>query len=345
MRWVAALVASGLSALLPVRAHASLSARLVYVRDAAAATCPNEESLRRAVAGRVGYEPFFPWAKTTVVVDVRGAGTSLVAHVQLVDESGMSRGVRELRAGPACRGLIDAVALAISIALDAVEGTRPSPPSPVSADPSPAPEPAPSSAPEPASGAPSVPSSVAPPSPGRAAAAVDRDDAAPRSARGTRARVGVDAFAAIGTAPEPVSGLGVWVAAQRGFGSLGLEGRADAPDTAAFAAGGRATILLFAGNVDACAHVGPTFVCALGSLGWLHASGSDVQVSRSGSAYALGVGPRAGIDLPLNAWFALDVHGDLLFNVLRPAVALNGAVWSLPSESGILAVGLAYGFL
>jgi hypothetical protein len=48
-------------------------------------------------------------------------GSAFVAHVLLVDEARVSHGVRALRSGPSgCAGLIDAAALAISIALDTV---------------------------------------------------------------------------------------------------------------------------------------------------------------------------------------------------------------------------------
>jgi hypothetical protein len=65
-------------ALASLRAEASPAAHLVYVRDPTASVCPDEESLRQAVRRRVGYDPFFPWAKTTVVVEITGKGESFV---------------------------------------------------------------------------------------------------------------------------------------------------------------------------------------------------------------------------------------------------------------------------
>ena len=118
-RRVALLAAVGSIVTPASRATASPSAHLVYVRDATAAECPSEEDLRRSVKARVGYDPFFPWAKTTVIVEMVRDGRSLVARVRLVDADGRSRGVRELRSvARGCGGLIDASALAISIALD-----------------------------------------------------------------------------------------------------------------------------------------------------------------------------------------------------------------------------------
>jgi hypothetical protein len=155
-RMAATAAALGGFFVLPICASASPSARLVYVRDPAGAHCPDEVSLREAVKERVGYDPFFPWAKTTVVVEVTAEGPTFVAHVRLVDESGLSRGVRELRSGPAgCHGLIDAAALAISIALDMniLDVAEPGPPSPAAAAPGaiPAPSSPPSSSSAPSS--------------------------------------------------------------------------------------------------------------------------------------------------------------------------------------------------
>src|SRR5207237_463427 len=96
-------------------ANASPSARLVYARDPSAAACPDEGRLREAVSRRVGYDPFFPWAKLTVVVEMTSDTRVFTARVMAVDAAGLSRGIRELKSGiDGCRGLIDDAALAIS---------------------------------------------------------------------------------------------------------------------------------------------------------------------------------------------------------------------------------------
>jgi hypothetical protein len=51
-------------------AWAAPAARLVYSRSVDAGSCPDEDSLRRAVATRIGYDAFFPWAKRTVLATV-----------------------------------------------------------------------------------------------------------------------------------------------------------------------------------------------------------------------------------------------------------------------------------
>ncbi|MGH7435114.1 MAG: hypothetical protein ACRENE_05525, partial [Polyangiaceae bacterium] len=152
---------------------------------------------------------------------------------------------------------------------------------------------------------------------------------------------GVDSFAAFGAAPDVVTGLDIWIAARRGAALLGFELRADSPDNAAFAQGGHANVLLLAASADPCAYIGPVFLCGLATVGWLHAAGSDVLVTRSGSALAAAFGPRMGFETPLGGSFALRVRGDFVVNALRPTVVLNGAQWTLPLLGGALGAGLA----
>jgi hypothetical protein len=250
-------------------AAAAPSTHLVYVRDPAAMTCPDETSFRQAVHRRIGYDPFFPWAKTTVVVEVRGEGQSFAAYVLLVDQKGVSRGTRELRSGPSgCQGLIDAAALAISIALDmdTLDSAKVAPAASSDASSPPiATEPAPSSV--------AVSTDVAP---------AARDEPASPSRASLRPSIGFDTFAALGAAPEAVPGFDVWAAIRRGRGWLGLELRADAPNTVSFANGGRGTVVLLAATLAPCVYAGPVFACALGSLGWLYASGSELPVTHAG---------------------------------------------------------------
>jgi hypothetical protein len=101
--------------------QASPSARLVYSRDPAASSCPDEAALRRAVAARVGYDPFFTWAPKTVVVHIAAAPPhGFVARLLLVDDRGVAFGARELRTQGQCIELLDAAALGIAIAIDPV---------------------------------------------------------------------------------------------------------------------------------------------------------------------------------------------------------------------------------
>jgi hypothetical protein len=94
-------------------------ARLVYVRTADAEGCPAELDLRLRVMARLGYDPFSPQASRVVMARVEIDGTLLGGRVELVDERGLSRGVRTMTSPrDRCEELVRAMALSISLAID-----------------------------------------------------------------------------------------------------------------------------------------------------------------------------------------------------------------------------------
>jgi len=108
-----------LTAFVPSIAFAGQSARLVYSRTAEAATCSDESGLRKAVARRLGYDPFVAASMNTVVAELRGDGEGLKARVYVIRDGNLAGGARELAsANRNCTELIAAVALAMSIAID-----------------------------------------------------------------------------------------------------------------------------------------------------------------------------------------------------------------------------------
>ncbi len=116
----ASLVAAG-------SAEASPSAKLVYVRGPGAEGCPGEAELRKAVATRIGYDPFFPTASKTVIAQVTRSPVGYRSHVQIVGDDGNVRGDRELASkGDDCAEIVSTVALAVSIALDDLDEPPPS---------------------------------------------------------------------------------------------------------------------------------------------------------------------------------------------------------------------------
>src|SRR5688500_224004 len=117
MRWGFAISLGIATALCASSSLASPSAKLVYVRGGGAETCPDEGELRRAVASRIGYDPFFPVAQKTVIAQVSKAPQGYRARVQIVAEDGTVRGERELGTkGQDCGERVGAIALAISVA-------------------------------------------------------------------------------------------------------------------------------------------------------------------------------------------------------------------------------------
>ena len=97
MRAVVALVSMLAITSWAKESRATPSAKLVYVREAGTSACPAESDLRKAVASRIGYDPFFPTASKTVIAQISRAPTGYRGKVQIVGDDGNVRGSRDLR--------------------------------------------------------------------------------------------------------------------------------------------------------------------------------------------------------------------------------------------------------
>lgn len=302
-------------------ASAAGSARLVYVRGNGADSCPDEAALRSAVAARVGYDPFFAYAPLTVVVDIHRRDDAFAAHIQLVADDARSLGTRELVSdSPSCASLIDAMSLAISIALDAQSVER----RPVAAI---------ASAPD----TPVVlqPSTVRP----------ERDAvvAPPPVNVAARARdvwtIGGGGGASIGETPGISPDAFVFGAWRRAAFSLGFEARGTASGSQSVPAG-TVSASAYSGSLIPCLHTGVAMFCAVTTVGWLRASGSEIATGRDASAAYIGLGPRVGFELPVAARWSIRVHGDLVADLRRTTLRLNESdVWTAPGV--YLALGTA----
>lgn len=309
-------------------AHASPSARLVYSRSADATSCPDEASLRQAVAKRFGYDPFFPWAKQAIVVQVWRERGRPRARVELVDAGGVGRGTRELNSDQEdCAELFDATALAISIALDLLEPpAQPKPTDAVIPEPQPAvvpSKPAPLMSPPPP---PPLPTPE-PPEPPR-----------PESSA-LRFSLGADVAINGNTAPGLAPGLGVFVSGRRGLLSLGIEVRSDLAVPAALGLHGeRVDVLVVAGVLAPCIHLGPAFLCPLGEFGTLTAWGLDAGAAPPQGTTFLAAGGRAGVQWALSPSWALRARGDVLANLNRQG--LQGSIDYWPANTWFYAAAL-----
>ncbi|MGO9839039.1 MAG: hypothetical protein ACLP1X_33060 [Polyangiaceae bacterium] len=315
-------------------AGAGVAARLAYARSGGASSCPDESALRSAVAGRVGYDPFFPWAKRTFVVQVWRDSGRYMARLQIIDEHGLTHGTRQLSSsGPDCTELFDTVALAISIAVDELPKDESPPPiasvPPSPTDPSSAPAPPPSPAPLP----------VPPPD------SVEQPDAA---GPGNESHIvaGIDAVASLDTAPTPTVGVSAAVGVRWRTASVSFELHADAPASAQSAAGiGRVTANSYAAAVVPCVHYGDGFVCAVGALGDLHAEGSAVSTPRSASTLVAAAGGRVGLEWPLSRKLSLLARFDLLVDLRRATFVLAGEnAWTAPVFAGVVGAGFLTSF-
>jgi hypothetical protein len=298
------------AALAALAASATVSAapstRLVYARGPGAEICPDEAALRRAVATRVGYDPFFPWAPLTVVVEMARDRGPVRARVVVIDRAGIERGVQSLQGvGTGCDDLVESTALAIAVALDAL------PTAPETSESSPPPEPEPPSSPAPV---PSPAPSPIVPTPSRAAKdALNPTSPAPQPPR----RNGVSLWAA----PGARISAGAWNAAsfgpdllvelRRGRLGLGAEGRYD---VASIGVGesAQANVQRATATLLPCAHFSWLVLCGVAAFGELWARG-DVATPRTASQAYAAFGGRTGADLAispkLHVLGTLDVVG------------------------------------
>jgi hypothetical protein len=311
-------------------AAATPSARLVYARTAEAATCPDETALRKAVAARFGYDPFFAWARQTVVVQIWNSGGRYAARVQLLDEEGLARGTREIVSDDdSCSELFDAAALAISIALDASAKT-PAPP-PV-ADVAPPPEPVPPAlrpsptADTPTRQAPLAVTTVAP----------------------SPFRIGLDAVASVLVAPNPLGGIAVFADYRSRAFSFGLEIQAqlslpaDEHPPRSVPSLAHVESALSAATLAPCVHYERAVVCALGEIGWTQAWGWGLASRGSEGAPFVAAGARLGADWPLTRGLFARVHADLLANLNRVSYEVDSQeVW--PANPVVAAFGVGLG--
>ena len=303
-------------------ARAAPTARLVYSRAPGAESCADEEALRRAVAARIGYDPFFPWATKTVIAGMAPwAPAGFVASVDLVDEHGMAHGARALRTEGSCDELLDAVALTIAIAID-----------PLSLAPRPASPPPPPAAPT----APSLPATtiVSPARPRTEIVAASAPVGSPLRIQGS-----FGAVASAGVAPRPTAGVAAGVSVRWRDLSLAVEARADLPVSAPAPIAGTVSSWLVEGALLPCAHADVLFACAVAQLGSLQAASERVLNGVSASRRWLSVGGRFGVQQPLGEDTVLRVWSDVVRDLQPETLQVNGAkAWQAPGIASSLGI-------
>jgi hypothetical protein len=136
--------------------------RLVFVRGAELADCPDERGLRMAITRRNGLDPFTPdaphvaGAPAEVRVSLVAQGDQVQVRVEVVDAQGHVRRTRDDLRGPIsrCADLVDAAGSDLALIFQSVVTPTPTPPEtppppvpppvPRRVDPAPSPSPAPS---------------------------------------------------------------------------------------------------------------------------------------------------------------------------------------------------------
>lgn len=302
-------------------ARGESTARLDYRRDAGAEDCPDEAGLRRAVTERLGRDPFDDTSESRFTVSITGSPGALVGRITREGDAGQAEGVRELSGRGSCSELVDALALALSLAInpELALGGPPAAPPPVER-PTP-PEPAP------------------------------RADAAPRAAttaapRDTRFHfaLGPVVYGVAGASPEPTFGFGGVLRVRRTDLSLSLEGRYDLTAKKELATAGQLETQLAAGLLVPCVHFSQINIqtCAVGAVGRLRAAAPSVPVATPASGVYAAAGLRLAVEMTDLPYARLAVRLDVLASLVPVEVTRNhGAdpLWELPPVSASLGLG------
>jgi hypothetical protein len=320
-------------------ALATPSAKLTYLRGPGAERCPDEAELRKAVAARLGYDLFFPWATKTVVAEISKARKGFHGRVKIVDEQGLVRGERAIDAtSDDCGDVMRALALAISIAVDDFDLDAAPPPTPA-----PPPAPVPPLAPEPPEVLePPAGSSLPPRTPERPAGPAT-DSGPPR---GFEVEAWLTPLVSAGVAPQGSLGVIVGAGALYHAVSLGLEARGDLPASGGDAPSGRVRTFVLLGSLVPCFHEpSPLFVCGLVSAGTFQEQGEGLRAPRSGAAPFGAVGGRFGVELPLSRLAFFVAHADGLATLTRHTVQIDGqGAFTLPPFSASIGFGAGVRF-
>lgn len=310
-------------------ASASPSAKLVYARAVDASNCSDEVALRRAVAHRLGYDPFVAVSPSTVVAEVRGEGEGIKARVFVVEGGATVGGARELVSPTKqCDELMLAVALAISIAIDpeAIERVAAEPPEVTSE----------------AEAAPTV--SVTPQTEHRSR--VELHGTVTTREQPLALRLGISAGIASGPTPAPAVELAASFELAGRHWSIGFEPRWLAPSKTEPQAGteARARIGMIAGTLAPCYRFDAWQGCLLGELGRLNSIGEVTQSKRDVSAWiAPGVRLVYRLGGPIGLSAAAKI--DALYGLTRVTMILNQQpVFETERFLARLHLEAAYGF-
>lgn len=338
-----AALAGGISWSSPAVAAPGDATRLEYARSDRAAHCPDKSALQAAVVKRLGYDPFFPAARQTIVVEIVG-DSGLRATMHWIDESGIIRGSRELsERAEHCDELVASLALAISIALDpsAALGDAPEPPSdpkhnPPSIDAADSAETRDSPEPEPTASTP-LPSAKrrAPPTPKKQR--INAGSAIPVALRGAL-------FAATGAAPHLAFGWRLGPSLRLTHFKLSAEfveqfsvSGAEQP------LGGRAKVSLLEAKLAPCWTFADDSLaaCALLGIGALHSEGQDVESASKQSNWNVTIGGRLESTPRLSGPLHLLLNADLNRSLTPITLRLRGeTAWKSPPWSAALGAGL-----
>ena len=299
--------------------------------------CPDEAGLRANVAARLGYDPFDPKAldpkaHRTLVTRMRKVGAGARSHIELRDEAGKLRGVRDLDAST-CADLTASTAFAIAVAIDperANAAPDPRPPAPPVPGPAPPPDPPPSPAKPPP---PAPPASASPPAP------IARTPWVPTIFLGVFG-------AGLGPYAGFTGGGAAGIMVEHGALSFGVEGRASIPSRTAAGSGQVRTQLVGASPV-VCARITEASLCAQAFFGAFQGAAEDVTAPEKATTFFSSLGLRAGYRFyPARpSGFGLEPYAGADVVLTRTRVNFRGQeVWSTSPLALELGIRAAYSF-
>jgi hypothetical protein len=312
---------------------------LEYSRSERAATCPDGVALKRAVSKRLGYDPFFPAARQTIVVEITDVDDRLRATMRLVNEQGIIAGARELREGiEHCDELVASLALAISIALDpsaALEAT-PEPPAntpevdgPVASGPA-----APSGA-APGLATPQVTAAVSP--------AIRKRQPPVRRREESSLRVAFRGAGVVGFGVGPATALGFRIGSGIGWRSFRIvaEFADQFPTSRETGFEGSVRVSQLGVSVAPCFVWRAFDACAIAQAGALKSEGREIENGSVKRSLSAAMGVRAEYAPLLFGHVHLLLNVDVLKSLTPVTLQLAGrTIWSTPSVSGQGAIGL-----
>ena len=320
-RALSASVALAATLTLSRAAWATPTAKLVYVRGEGATSCPGEDELRRAVVQRLGYDPFFPVADTTLVAELEKRDpVGFSARVRVIDKEGKVTGTRALQSSSReCGELVRTVALNLSIVVDDLAASLPKTPEP---------DPSPETPAEP------VPERAPPPPPTERRAEPPADPAPSR--RTVFPEATITGLGTAGQSPALTLGLGA------GLGLRVRDVRVAADFVALLPSEGsegafKARASVATGSLSVCYHLALPYACAKGAVGVLEGGGAGIDAPKSGTAIVASAGLEPGIELVFGEHLVLRAFADVRFALTRPSIAVNG----IPAyRTGPAALGL-----
>lgn len=306
-----AAVAAAIATLVltPRAARATPTAKLVYVRGEGATSCPDEGELRRAVVQRLGYDPFFPVADTTLVAEFeKREPTGFSARVRVIDRDGKVTGTRALQSSAReCGELLRTVALNLSIVVDDLAASLPK-----------------SSEPEAPPDVPAEPTQARfPPSPPPPAPKNDKTPTPPLARRTVFLEATIMGLGTAGQSPALTLGLGAGLALRVKDVRVAADFLALLPSEGSEGVyKARASVTTVA--LSACYHLGLPYACAKGAVGVLDGGGVGIEAPRSGTALVASAGLEPGVELVFREHFVLRAFADVRFSLTRPSIAVNG---------------------